>query len=424
MRKAFSVRSVSNTTWSEAAINYSNSPAVGNVAAVTNAPQTGTWVSADVTSVVTAGGPLSVALTSTSATQTSLAARETGSTAPQLVVVTGSAATTTTTPSAATTTSSTTTTTSSSSTTTSSSSSTTTSSSSTTSSTTATTVPTGGGDPLLAAAGDIACDPTDTNFNGGLGTATGCQMGATSDLILGLSPDAVLALGDVQYSSGSSSQFAASYDPSWGRVKLLTHPAVGNHEYGTSGASGYFNYFGPAAGVSGKGYYSFDVGTWHIIAINSNCTNVTGGCAAGSAQEQWLRADLAAHPATCTLAYWHHPRYSSGHDGDNLFMTDMWQALYDGGADLVLSGHSHDYERFAPQNNASQLDAERGIRQFVVGTGGAFFTGIGTPHANSEVLNNTAFGVLRLTLHPSGYDWRFLAAAGSTFPDSGSGACH
>src|SRR5205814_25262 len=192
---------------------------------------------------------------------------------------------------------------------------------------------------------------------------------------------------------------------------------VGNHEYGTSGASGYFNYFGPAAGVSGKGYYSFDVGTWHIIAINSNCTNVTGGCAAGSAQEQWLRADLAAHPAACTLAFWHHPRWTSAGPGWPS-LAAIWRALYDGGADLVLNGHAHEYERFAPRDADRAEDRGSGIREIVAGTGGRSLGGIRERAPLSESLDYTTLGVLSLTLHPHGYAWRFLPAPGSGFTDS------
>ena len=236
----------------------------------------------------------------------------------------------------------------------------------------------------------------------------------------------VITLGDNQYDSASTEELNASYHPSWGRVKSITRPGIGNHEPGS--ASDYFDYFngvgvqdGPA-GERGKGYYSFDVGSWHLIALNSNCSTVD--CSAGSPQEQWLRADLAAHPNACTLAYWHHPRFSSGHDGDNISTQPIWQALYEANADVALVGHSHDYERFAPQDVNGNLDRTRGIRQFVVGTGGAFFTGISSPKANSEVRQNSTFGVLKLTLHPTSYDWEFAPEAGQSFTDSGSESCH
>jgi len=279
-------------------------------------------------------------------------------------------------------------------------------------------------DPVIAAAGDIACDPDDPGYNGGTGTSTRCRQRATSDLLVGAGLAAVLPLGDIQYDSASLSNINAVYDPTWGRVKSISRPVLGNHE---SGGTGYFDYFnGPGAsdgpaGARGRGYYSFDVGSWHLVALNSNCARVP--CSAGSEQERWLRADLAAHPADCTLAYWHHPRYSSGHDGSNSFMQPLWAALYEADAEIVLSGHSHDYERFTPLDNDGRPDPARGIRQFVVGTGGAFFTGIGSRIANSEAAQNDTFGVLKLTLHSSSYDWQFTPAGG-LFADSGSGPCH
>jgi chitodextrinase len=279
-------------------------------------------------------------------------------------------------------------------------------------------------DPVIAAAGDIACDPNDSGYNGGAGTATRCRQRATSDLLVNGGLSAVLALGDLQYNAASAANLSAVYDPTWGRVKSITRPVLGNHE---STGNSYFDYFnglggldGPA-GPRGKGWYSFDVGSWHLVALNSNCARVS--CLAGSEQEQWLRADLAAHPADCTLAYWHHPRWSSGHDGSNTFMQPMWQALYDAGVDVVLTGHSHDYERFAPLDANGAPDSARGIRSFVVGTGGAFFTGLGSRIAGSEVGQNTTFGVLKLTLHATSYDWQFVPEAGKTWTDSGSEAC-
>jgi hypothetical protein len=284
------------------------------------------------------------------------------------------------------------------------------------------TTPSAGASQVIAVAGDIACATSDANYNGGNGTATACRQKATSNLVVNGGYAAVLALGDNQYNSGSLSSFQAAYDPTWGRFKSITHPAVGNHEYGTPNASGYFSYYGASAGDPSKGYYSFDLGAWHLISLNSNCTIVA--CTAGSAQETWLRNDLASHSNLCTLAFDHHARWSSGHDGDNTFMQPMWQDLYDANADLFLSGHSHNYERFAPQNASGGLDNARGIRQFVVGTGGAFFTGVGSAHPNSQVRNNDTFGILKLTLRSTGYDWQFVPEAGRTFTDSGSTACH
>ena len=269
------------------------------------------------------------------------------------------------------------------------------------------TIHNGGAPPVIAAAGDVACTP------GSAVSASACQMAATANLLAAPDIGTVLALGDLQYEDGALARFQASYDASWGRVKSKTRPVPGNHEYGTAGASGYYDYFGAIAGPRGTGYYSFDVGAWHLVALNSNCSAV-GGCASGSAEERWLRADLAARPARCTLAYWHHPRYSSGLHGDDATYEAFWQALVDAGADLVLVGHDHDYERFAPQ---------RGIREFVVGTGGRSLYPRGTSRASSELFANASFGVLRLTLRPGGYDWRFVPATGSV-TDAGSSDCH
>ncbi len=232
----------------------------------------------------------------------------------------------------------------------------------------------------------------------------------------------MLLLGDNQYENGAYSKFLASYDPSWGRVKSITRPTPGNHEYQTAGAAGYYQYFGAAAGDPAKGYYSFDVGGWHLVALNSNCSAV-GGCGAGSPQEQWLRADLAAHQTDCTLAYWHHPRFSSGEHGSDSAYTAFFQALYDANADVVLVGHDHDYERFAPQTPAGALDLARGIRQFVAGSGGKNVRTFETVRPNSEARDVSSLGVLELTLGSTGYEWRFRAAVGS-FTDSGSAACH
>jgi acid phosphatase type 7 len=182
-------------------------------------------------------------------------------------------------------------------------------------------------------------------------------------------------------------------------------------------------YFGAAAGSRSRGYYSFDVGAWHLIALNSECANI-GGCAKGSRQERWLRADLAAHPAACTLAYWHKPRFSSGMHGDDPAYDAFWRALYEAGADVVLNGHDHDYERFAPQRPDRVVDPVRGVREFVVGTGGKTHYGFRTIRRNSQVRNTGAFGVLKLVLRPAGYDWRFLPEAGKTFTDAGHSACH
>jgi len=222
--------------------------------------------------------------------------------------------------------------------------------------------------------------------------------------------------------NGTLAEFLAVYDQTWGRFQSITQPTVGNHEYGTPGASGYFTYFGSSAGPSGTGYYSYDVGAWHVVVLNSMCGAV-GGCSTGSAQEEWLRTDLAASSATCTLAYWHHPRFSSGSHGSAPELEPLWQALYAEGADVVLNGHDHDYERFAPQSPTGAGDP-LGLREFVVGTGGANLVPLEAPIANSEVRSASTFGVLQLTLHASSYDWAFLPETAGGFTDTGQASCH
>ena len=234
----------------------------------------------------------------------------------------------------------------------------------------------------------------------------------------------VFTLGDNAYPDGSARQFADCYEPTWGRHKDRTRPAPGNHDYETENAAGYFGYFGETAGDPEIGYYSYDLGTWHVVALNSNCDEI-GGCEAGSAQERWLRADLAAHPSTCTVAYWHHPRFSSGKNhGDEPEVAPLWDALYDAGAEVVMAGHDHLYERFAPQDAEGNADPARGIRGFVVGTGGKDRYRLEEPRPNSEVRDDDTHGVLVLTLHPAGYDWEFRPIAGQSFHDEGTAACH
>ncbi len=236
--------------------------------------------------------------------------------------------------------------------------------------------------PVLVGAGDIAnCNRT--------------QDESTAQLLDGIA-GTVVTLGDNAYPDGTLAQFNDCYAPTWGRHKDRTRPAPGNHDYHTTGAAGYYTYFGPAASPldtnctsNCKGYYSYDLGAWHIIALNSEIAHD-----ANSAQVEWLRADLAAHQSVCTLAYWHKPRFSSGRHGNNASVQPFWQALYDYGADVVLNGHDHTYERFALQNPSGGADPTRGIREFVVGTGGAGLYSFPTIQANSEVRNNTTWGVL------------------------------
>jgi acid phosphatase type 7 len=281
-----------------------------------------------------------------------------------------------------------------------------------------------------------------------------CQQAATANLLGTIGAAAVLPLGDNQYECGELSNFQSFYGPSWGQYKNLTYPVVGNHEYLTAGgaspclnsqtqtgAPGYFTYFGSAASpldpgcaAACRGYYSFDIGTWHLIALNANCgAPGVGGCGPGSPQEAWLKADLAAHANRCVVAYWHQPRFSSGQEGDALGVQAFWSDLYDAQADLVLNGHDHDYERFAQLGKVVTTDRAgveqpvvdpNGIREIVVGTGGRnlshFPAGFKT---GSQVHDSGTFGVLKLTLHASSYDWSFLPAGNATFTDSGSASC-
>ncbi len=243
----------------------------------------------------------------------------------------------------------------------------------------------------------------------------------TTARLLDRIPGQVFTTGDNAYPEGSAEDFADCYDPSWGRHKERTRPTPGNHDYRTPGAAGYFHYFGAKAGEPGKGYYSYDLGTWHLVVLNSNID-----VSAGSAQEQWLRADLASHPKRCVLAYWHHPLFSSSRRG-KVAMKPIWQALYEAKAEIVLAGHDHVYERFAPQTPDGAADSARGIRAFVVGTGGAGLDRFRTMAANSEFRYNRTHGVLRLVLNDGTYQWEFIAMR---FPgrmrviDSGTGTCH
>ena len=291
-----------------------------------------------------------------------------------------------------------------------------------------------GHDPVIAAAGDIACDPAARLFREGAGTPHFCGMRRTSNLLLRTDLWDVLVLGDEQYPDGDLGRINSSFAPSWGRLKPLLRPVPGNHEYGTPGAAGYFDYFngpGVQAGRAGDrargGYYSFDVGTWHVVALDSNCEQVPGGCEVGSPQQTWLAADLARHRRSCTLAYWHHPLYSSlaHEEGRGSRQTAaLWQTLYDAGADLVLSGHQHFYERLLSQDANGHLDAARGIRSFVVGTGGKGLDGRDVVDPESVVFHDSSFGILELTLHPRHYDWRYRTTNGDPFTDTGSAACH
>ena len=273
--------------------------------------------------------------------------------------------------------------------------------------------------------GSIATPPLAPDVLVGAGDIASCsrEQDEATAALLDTIGGTVFTLGDTAYENGTRREFAECYDPTWGRHKARTRPAVGNHEYGTRAAAGYFEYFGAAAGDPSKGYYSYDHAGWHVIVLNSNCEHVQG-CDAGSPQEEWLRADLAASKATCTLAYMHHPRFTSGEHGNSLSVGPLWQALYEAGADVTLAGHDHDYERFAPQDPSGNADPERGLRQVVGGTGGIHLRSFRDIVPNSEVRDSETHGVLKLTLRPTEYEWEFIPIAGSAFTDSGTGTCH
>jgi len=286
---------------------------------------------------------------------------------------------------------------------------------------------------LIAAAGDIACDPESAKFNRGRGTAAECHMAATARLITGMRPKLVLPLGDLQYDCGSADAYMRSYRLSWGKFRLISRPVAGNHEYGTEGTppsascaaaapgAGYYSYFGALAGGPG-GYYSYDVGGWHVIALNSECGFV-GGCGTGSPQESWLRADLAAHVNQCTLAYWHRPRWSgTGAGAGDASFDAFWKDLAGAGTELVLNGHRHLYLRLAPLGPTGAPDAA-GIRQLVVGTGGVNLFGQG--YSSDVATHNQAeYGALALTLRTGSYEWQFVPEAGGVYTDYGTASCH
>jgi acid phosphatase type 7 len=265
----------------------------------------------------------------------------------------------------------------------------------------------------------------------GAGDIVGCSdlsgAEATAKLIDGI-PGTVFAAGDLAYQRGTYEEFIKCYGPTWGRFKARTRPTPGNHEYDGAGPTGYFRYWDGRAGDPGKGYYSYDLGAWHIIVLNTNCESTQlGGCAEGSPEETWLKQDLAAHPNVCTLAYGHHALFSSGlfpKHAEHPELRAFWEDLYDAHADLILAGHEHSYERFAPQNPEGNPDPDHGIREIVVGTGGRSHTPLGYAKPNSEVRDDKTYGVLKLTLSPGKYQWEFIPVPGRAFHDSGEGVCH
>lgn len=352
---------VPGAAWTESAITWQNRPSYTSELWRLGAVGRNRWVTMDVTWATKPTQQLGVAVVSTNADAATYDSRETGATAPQLVVTHELAAP--------------------------------------------------APDPTVYAAGDVArCNSQGDE--------------ATSALLDGTT-GAVIVPGDVAYPDGSAADFADCFDPSWGRHKARIRPAPGNHEYETSAeATPYFDYFGAAAGERGKGWYSFDVGSWHFVSLNSDCWRV-GGCDPSSPQGAWLAADLAATAKPCIAASWHYPLFTSSAEASPVTaVRPLWEALYDAGADVIINGHAHGYERFALQSPTAAPDPSRGLRQFVAGTGGAELYGMGPPTANSEVRDDQTIGVLKLTLKAASYDWRFLPVAGQTFTDQGTTACH
>src|SRR5215212_1822556 len=387
----YDAHSLSDNTWVESVITYNNAPPLGGILGSSGNVNSNTWTSVNVTSYITGNGTYNLGLTTSGGTALSLASREAGANAPQLVIQTGggTAPTAARTPTSASNPTQTPTRT-----------PTASGPTQTPTRTPTATATSSSGSVVFVGAGDISrCD------NNGDET--------TAQLLDGIS-GTVFTAGDNAYDSGSTSEYANCYDPTWGRSKTRTKPVPGNHEYGTSGASGYFQYFNniPA-------YYAYNLGAWRIYALNSEIDTSASG-----AQGSWLQSDLAANPKTCVLAYWHKPRWSSGNThGSDSGMQALWQILYNAGAEVVINGHEHNYERFA-QMNASGAAVSQGLREFVVGTGGGSHYGFGSALASSEIRNSSTFGVLKLTLSSTGYSWQFVPVSGSTFTDSGSANCH
>jgi len=277
---------------------------------------------------------------------------------------------------------------------------------------------------LASAGGSPSASPSLEAVLVGAGDIADCGLKgdtATADLIKGIG-GTVFTAGDDAYPDGTANEFRDCYDPTWGAFRDRTRPAPGNHDWQTKGLAGYLGYFGAVAAPNGTSWYSYDLGAWHVIVLDSDCSKV-GGCGNDSAQGRWLAEDLKASAARCTLAIWHHPRFSSGLHGNDKEVAPFWQQLYDAGADLIVNGHDHDYERFAPQDPSGHVDRERGIREFVVGTGGAALRPFFITKANSELRVSVAHGVIRLDLYPASYSWQFIPTSGDV-TDSGTAPCH
>lgn len=360
---------MSNTSWSETGVTYNNQPSIdGATLGSIGSVAINTWYEIDVTGKIPSSGIISIGGSSASTNGADFDSRE-SSLDPQLVITTGTEPSPSPSP-------------------------------------TETTSPPAGTDPIFVGAGDIA--------------STGSGDNATANLIAAMPSTAtVFAAGDNAYPDGTLSNYNNNYDPSWGQFKSRTIPAPGNHEYHTSGASGYFDYFGSLAGPNRNGWFSKDIGSWHVISLNSEVN-----MAAGSPQETWLRQDLAANTKACTVAMWHSPLFTSGSHSPDSAVKPLFQALYDYNADLVVTGHNHNYERFAPQTPNGAVDNTRGIRHFVNGAGGSSHYNFTSVAANSQARNSDTYGVLKFTLHANSYDWEFVPEAGKTYRDSGTTSCH
>jgi hypothetical protein len=374
----YNVAGVSSNTWGEKTITYSNAPPVGSTLGKSGAFSAGVWTNVNVTAYVTGNGSYNMAIVETGSTAVSFASREAGANAPQLVVVAGGV------------------------------------------SSTATPTPVGGKSPtptpIKTTTPTQAATTSGSVVMVGAGDISDCGNNndeATAKLVDNIG-GTVFTAGDNVYTDGTYTQFVNCYNPTWGRSKSRTDPSPGNHDYNTGGAAGYFQYFNNV-----PAYYAYNLGSWRIYSLNSEIS-----VSATSPQVTWLKADLAANPKLCVMAYWHKPRFSSGSThGSNSSMQTLWSVLDAAGADLVINGHEHNYERFA-EMNASGAAVSPGLREIVVGTGGESHYAFGSALAASQVRNGTTYGVIKLTLSSTGYTWQFVPVAGSTFTDSGSSNCH
>ncbi len=393
-----SASGVTDNSWLETGITYANAPEIGNVVATSSAVGAGTWKELDVTSLINGNGLVSIGLKTSGSTAISLASRESGINAPQLLVTyLPDGQTSTIIP-------------------------TITPTNTPTAHSTATYTPTGSSTPtsnptpvVILAAGDL------TKCGGGTPNPTGGSM-ITSNMVMNAS-GRFFSLGDNSNDTGTVEDYENCYGPTWGRVRDRTNPAMGNHDQiADSQAGPYFAYFSGMTGV--YGHYSLNLGTWHIVVLNAECGVGSQGCGEGSPQEVWLRQDLAANTQACVMAIWHQPLFTSGTQSETTGMQMFWRDLYAVGADIILNAHNHNYERFALQD-PFQNPVPNGIREFVVGTGGASLDSSTKPMAlNEEVRSAAAYGYIKLTLKTNSYDWEFIAQPGKSFTDSGSGTCH